>query len=279
MILVADSGSTKTDWCLVGKNGLVKKASLKGCNPFFRTKEDIRAELKEMLLPEIEGCQIEAIYFYGAGCIAEKIEIVHSAISDIFPNAAIEVGTDLLGAAIGLKGNSAGIVAILGTGSNSCFYDGEGITDNVSPLGFILGDEGSGAALGKLFIGACLKNQLGEDIKNRFLERYGLDVPTILDRVYRQTMPNRFLAGFAPFIKENIETEGVHTLVYNAFSDYFKRNVMQYDYKQHPVSFTGSVAFHFQEILYQCASDLNIKIDKITQSPIQGLINYHTPKV
>ncbi len=280
MILLADGGSTKVDWCLVDRGVLIKRIFTKGANPFFRTKEDISGELNLMLVPELKNYPIEAVYFYGAGCaFPEKNEIIRAAIAENFDTDIIEIGSDLFGAAIGLCGGRAGIACILGTGSNSCFYDGKQIVENVSPLGFILGDEGSGAVLGKLFIGACLKNQLSNGIKEKFFDFIKLDAPQILDKVYKQPMPNRFLASIAPFIKENIQDKTVHNLVYNAFSDFFRKNVMQYDFSNHKVYFTGSVAYHFKDVLFEVARDLKIEIGAIEQSPMDGLIHHYSKLV
>ena len=279
MILIADSGSTKTDWSLVDERGLVSSFSTSGMNPFFRTKEDISLEIRRTLIPELKKYNICSIRFFGAGCaFPEKNEIIRAAIAENFNTNDIEVGSDLLGAAIGLCGNQSGIVCILGTGSNSCFYDGKRIVENVSPLGYILGDEGSGAVLGKLFLGSCLKNQLSEGMKEKFLDFIGLTPAQILDQVYKQPLPNRFLAGISPFIKENISDKTVCDLVYSAFVDFFRKNVMQYNYRQNDISFTGSVAYHFQDILFQVAAHLNIKINVIVQSPTDGLVKYYTKK-
>lgn len=277
MILLADGGSTKVDWCLINHGKLIKRIFTKGANPFFRTREDISEELRLKLMPELKGCDINAVHFYGAGCaFPEKNEIIRRAIADNIKIDNIEVGSDLLGAAKGLCGRSKGIACIIGTGSNSCFYDGVNITDNVSPLGFILGDEGSGAVLGRLFIGACLKNQLTKGIKERFLEFVDMPQSEILDKVYRQPMPNRFLASLSPFIKENIEDDTVYELVYNSFKDFFVKNVMQYDYKNNVVHFTGSIAFYYQDTLKQIAKDLDIKIGEMSKSPMDGLIKYYS---
>ncbi len=280
MILIADGGSTKVDWCLVDQGNLIKRVFSKGANPFFRTKEDISTEIQHVLVPEIKQYKINSIYFFGAGCaFPEKNDIIRAAIAENFDTDEIEIGSDLLGAAIGLCGSQPGIACILGTGSNSCYYDGEKIQDNVSPLGFILGDEGSGAVLGRLFIGSCLKNQLTEGIKEKFFKFIGLTPAQILDRVYKQQLPNRFLASVSPFIKENISDSTVNELVYNAFIDFFRKNVMQYDYKNNKVSFAGSVAYHFQDILFKAAADLGIEMGTVVQSPMEGLINYYKREV
>lgn len=277
MILLADGGSTKVDWCLVDHGVLKKRVVTKGANPFFRTTEDISREISHSLVPELKSDKIDAVYFYGAGCaFPEKNEIVKAAIAENFDTQNIEIESDLFGTAVGLCGDRAGIVCILGTGSNSCFYDGEKIVENVSPLGFILGDEGSGAVLGRLFVGSCLKNQFGAEIKDAFLKYINLSVPHILDKVYKQSMPNRFLASVCPFIKNNLHEKSIHDLVYNAFADFFRKNVMQYDYTNYPVSFTGSVAYHFKDILVEVASDLNIEVGVIMQSPMEGLIKFYS---
>lgn len=277
MILLADGGSTKVDWCLVDHGVLKKRIFTKGANPFFRTSEDISKEIGHALIPELKGDKIDAVYFYGAGCaFPEKNDVVRAAIAENINTELIEVESDLFGTAVGLCGDKAGIVCILGTGSNSCFYDGHKIVENVSPLGFILGDEGSGAVLGRLFVGSCLKNQFSPEIKEAFLKYINLSVPQILDRVYKQSMPNRFLASVCPFIRENIQEKNIHDLVYNAFSDFFKKNVMQYDYKNYRVSFTGSVAYHFKDVLIEVANDLGIDIGMIVQSPMEGLINFYS---
>ena len=278
MILIADGGSTKVDWCLVEKGkGAVKRVLTKGANPFIRSSEDIAAELKEVLVPELKGYKIDEVHFFGAGCAFGKEEFIRTAIAVNFdvPKEKIEVASDMLGAAIGLFGSKPGIACILGTGSNSCFYDGEKMAANVSPLGFILGDEGSGAVLGKLFIGACLKNQLTPGLKERFFEFIKIEQGDIIDKVYRQPMPNRFLATVSPFIKENLSDPTVYALVHGAFTDFFKRNVMQYEYKGNKVSFIGSVAYYYKDILTKTAADLGIEIGSIEQSPMDGLVEYY----
>ena len=182
----------------------------------------------------------------------------------------------MLGAARGLCGHEKGIVCILGTGSNSCFYDGEEIVSNVSPLGFILGDEGSGAVLGKLLVGDILKNQLPAQLKEEFLKQFDLTAPEIIDRVYRQPYPNRFLASLSPFLAQHLVEPGIRTIVLNSFIAFIRRNVMQYDYTQYPVRFIGSVAYCYKEILQEAAKETGLGIGKILQSPMEGLIEYHT---
>ncbi|MEG1617358.1 MAG: ATPase [Bacteroidales bacterium] len=275
MILIADSGSTKTDWCVVSNGACVKQIFTKGINPFFITTEEISREVKEHLLPSLSELPIEAIYFYGAGCAnPEKNKVVEDALAESF-EARIEVNNDLLGAARALCGEQPGIACIMGTGSNSCYYDGEKIADNISPLGFILGDEGSGASLGKLLVGDVLKRQLPRHLCDRFFEESGLTAGEIVENVYRKPFPNRFLASLSPFLIRNIREPEIHQLVYNAFNAFLTRNVMLYDYENYNVNMIGSVAFYYKEVLRKAADDLGIRLGTITQSPMEGLIRFH----
>ena len=276
MILIADSGSTKTDWCIVFNGTPIKRMGTKGINPFFQSEEEIQQELTHSLLPQLPEGTINSVFFYGAGCTPEKAPVLRRAIADSLPVIGnIKAYSDMLAAARGLCGHEAGIACILGTGSNSCFYNGEEIVNNISPLGFILGDEGSGAVLGKLLVGDVLKNQLPPAIKEAFLKQFDLTAPEIIDRVYRQPFPNRFLASLSPFLAENIQEPSVHALVLGSFKAFFQRNVMQYDYKNHPVHFIGSVAYHYQDILHEAARELEIQITTIVKSPMQGLMTFH----
>ena len=277
MILIADSGSTKTDWCVVLNDTPIKRIGTKGLNPFFQSEEEVQQELTHSLLPQLPEGTINSVYFYGAGCTPEKAPVIRRAIADSLPIVGnIKAYSDMLAAAHGLCGHEAGIVCILGTGSNSCFYNGKEIVNNVSPLGFILGDEGSGAVLGKLLVGDILKNQLSPAVKEAFLKQFDLTAPEIIDRVYRQPFPNRFLASLSPFIAQHLEEPGIRRLVLNSFIAFLRRNVMQYDYAQYPAHFIGSVAYCYREILQEAAQETGVSIGKILQSPMEGLIRYHT---
>ena len=201
MIVIADSGSTKTDWCLGNTKTNSRTVRTGGINPFHQSVDEIKEVIASTLTPQLgDTTEFTTIYFYGAGCIPEKTNIVKTALAQNFPKANILVESDLLGAAHALCGKTAGIACILGTGSNSCFYDGEKITANISPLGYILGDEGSGAVLGKRLVGDFLKHQLPDDLCRDFLKEYDLTPALILDKVYRQPLANRFLAGLTPFL-------------------------------------------------------------------------------
>lgn len=276
MILIADSGSTKTNWSLSDSTGEFKRIHTQGINPYFQTNEEILHVIKCELLPAIESLDISAIYFYGAGCRnEEKSNKIATILQEVIGVQYVEVNSDLLAAARAVCGNQSGIACILGTGSNSCYYNGQEIVSHVPPLGFILGDEGSGAALGKQFIGDCLKNLLPSDIQDAFYQETGYTPTEIIEYVYRAPFPNRFLASLTPFIASQCENSFVRELVKSSFESFFIRNVMQYDYICHNVHLVGSVAFYFSAIIKEVADSCNIKLGKIVQDPLDGLLIYH----
>ena len=281
MILIADSGSTKTDWCVVENGQPIQQISTKGINPFFQSEEEISNEIATSLLPQLKTNALDAVYFYGAGCgFPDKIAMVHRAITKHLQiKREVEVNTDMLAVAHGLCQHEAGIACIMGTGSNSCYYDGKQIVSNVSPLGFILGDEGSGAVLGKLLVGDILKNQMTPELKEKFLKQFSLTPADIIDRVYRKPFPNRFLASLSPFLAQNIDEPCIHALVLGSFKSFLKRNVMQYgNFRNSKVHFIGSVAFYYKTILAEAAQEMNIQLGTIIKSPMEGLIKYHSGK-
>ena len=281
MILIADSGSTKTDWCVVENGQPIQQISTKGINPFFQSEEGISNEIATSLLPQLKTNALDAVYFYGAGCgFPDKIAMVHRAITKHLQiKREVEVNTDMLAVAHGLCQHEAGIACIMGTGSNSCYYDGKQIVSNVSPLGFILGDEGSGAVLGKLLVGDILKNQMTPELKEKFLKQFSLTPADIIDRVYRKPFPNRFLASLSPFLAQNIDEPCIHALVLGSFKSFLKRNVMQYEnFRNSKVHFIGSVAFYYKTILAEAAQEMNIQLGTIIKSPMEGLIKYHSGK-
>ena len=276
--LIADSGSTKTDWCIVDESGAFSTIRVKGMNPYFQDEEEISSEIEKKLLPAVGDNVIDTVYFYGAGCIFDKVKVVENAIKKHITAKRIFVESDLLGVARAVCGKAEGIACILGTGSNSCLYDGDKIVSNISPLGFILGDEGSGAVLGKLLVGDLLKGILPERLKSLFLEQYGLTPAYIIDKVYRQPFPNRFLAGFAPFLVEHLDEPSIYRLVADSFYAFIYRNVKQYHRDDCEVSFVGSIAYFFRDILSAVASDTGIVLGKIVQNPMDGLLQYHLGK-
>lgn len=276
MILIADSGSTKTDWCLCKDGEIVQRIQTKGINPFYQTEAEITFEIEHELRSNLSFGMPSKVVFYGAGCsFPEKKVMVANAIGRFFRNIPIEVQSDLLGAARGLLLHKAGIACILGTGSNSCYYDGKEIVQNVSPLGFILGDEGSGASLSKVFVADCLKNQLSNDLSADFLLQYSLTPAMILENVYKKPFPNRFLAQFTPFLSKNLNNPDVYNIVLKGFEQFFVRNVQQYPYTEYETSFVGSVAHYFKPVLEEAAKNCGISIGKIVKSPMEGLVEFH----
>ena len=279
MILIADCGSTKIDWCVVNDGKVVEQIFTSGINALMMTEEQIRETLAAELAEKVKGYAIESVYYYGAGCLFDDIcANVRRAIAHNVPTAkTIEVHSDLLAAARALCGQNEGIACILGTGSNSCYYNGKEIVDNVSPLGYILGDEGSGAVLGKLLVGDVLKNQLPKELCEKFLAEYDLDRQKIIEGVYKKPAANRFLASLSPFLIKNIEEPAIHRLVLNAFKSFFVRNIENYsNYKSMSVSFVGSVAFYYKDVLAEAAKALDITIGTIIKSPMEGLVKYHS---
>ena len=248
MILIADSGSTKTDWCVVENGVLLQQIFTKGTNPFFQSEEEISNEIATALLPQLKTSELDAVYFYGAGCgFPDKISMVHRAITKhLSVKNEVEVNTDMLAAARGLCGHDSGIACIMGTG------------------------------LGKLLVGDILKNQMTPELKEKFLKQFDLTPADIIDRVYRKPFPNRFLASLSPFLAQNLGEPCVRALVLNSFKAFLKRNVMQYeDYQHQKVHFIGSVAFYYKEVLAEAAKEMGIQLGAIIKSPMEGLIKYH----
>ncbi len=284
MILIADSGSTKVHWCLMAANGHTAEFITDGINPLFQTSDAMRNSICNQLLPQMASMlwagTVSHVLFYGAGCTPEKSPFVEKAIESVFKKAKVFVASDMLGATRGLLGHEKGVACILGTGSNSCLYDGEQIIKNVPSLGFILGDEGSAATLGKRLVSDLLKNQLGDDLKEHFLSQYAINQADVIEHVYRQPFPNRWLANLARFCAENIDDPRIHDLVYDHFAQFVKRNISQYytteEQKQSmPVGFVGSIAFYYRPVLEQVMSDYGFRVGKILQDPIPGLVEYH----
>ncbi|HET6558417.1 MAG TPA: BadF/BadG/BcrA/BcrD ATPase family protein [Prolixibacteraceae bacterium] len=276
MKLIADSGSTKTSWKIISPSGETKDIKTPGINPFFRSEEDIYQELSSLLLPET-GDDIQQVYFYGAGIVnAEKGEIIRRAINRIYPQATVETYSDVVGAARALFGNQAGIACILGTGSNACLYDGQRITHGISPLGFILGDEGSGAVMGRKLLGDYFKEVMPANLREDFTRQYNLTRDEALNRVYRTEKPNQFLAQFVPFLSAHSNSAYCQAFVQQNFMEFFERNVSKLPgYTGYPIGFIGSVAFHFSQILNNTASYFGYEKTIILKDPIDGLERYY----
>lgn len=281
MRLIADSGSTKTAWCLSDGVGNDRLVMTQGINPFHQNEEEICALLRHELLYAIgDVSKVDSVFFYGAGCTPEKSTVVRSALRSTFGSGIrAEVESDLLGAARALFGSGSGVACILGTGSNSCFYDGKFIVDNVSPLGYILGDEGSGAYIGRRLVGDCLKRQFPEDVCNLFYDETHLTAATVVQKVYREPMPNRFLASLSPFCARHRDIPCIRDFLIDCFREFLKRNVMGYDVYvlrgKMTVSFVGSIAYYYEKELVEAARSLGLAVGKVVQTPLEGLLDYH----
>jgi len=277
MILIADSGSTKTTWCLLDKgNGEKKFIQTRGINPYYQDEDTIISTLKEEFNDKRR--KFDSIFFYSAGCANPEInKTARNALYRFFETGHLEVESDLMAAAHALCADNEGIACILGTGSNSCHYNGTRIIESIPPLGFILGDEGSGAVIGKKLLSDILKNQLPGDITQLFFDTFKTNAAEILDHIYKQPFPNRYAAGFTKFISDHISHPSLYALVRNAFDEFLVRNVLQYKKAQTlPVHFTGSIAFYFDRILKESLKYRNLTPGKIIKDPISGLIDYHT---
>ena len=276
MILIADCGSTKTDWVLHDSNSIVARVKTQGLNPTLQGSEEIYNILKEELTDKISSDAPDTIYFYGAGCAYEGAnERMRTALSKIFITKKIEINSDLLAAARALCGHEEGIACILGTGSNSCLFNGKKIVENTPSLGYILGDEGSGAYLGRQLVSDCIKKQLPATICKKFLTQYNLTVAGILERVYHEPLPNRYLASFAPFLAENRNNAEIKALLKHCFTLFFQRNTMIYRRSWLPIHIVGGIGITFANELKETAESLGLSIGNIVESPMNGLIEYH----
>jgi N-acetylglucosamine kinase-like BadF-type ATPase len=277
MILIADGGSTKTDWRLIKEGREYKQVQTSGFNPYLVGSGEIEDILWKELQPYIDNAAVSTVYYYGAGCSTPvKNMIVETAFEKVFPNARLNISHDLLAAAHALCGGEEGIAAILGTGSNSCYYDGKDIKDGIFSLGYFFGDEGSGAYLGKQLLTAYLHKELPRDLDAKFRNEYTLSNENILDAVYTKPAPSRFLASFSRFINENRDHPYIYSLITEAFRAFYRYQVCCYaKHNEVPVHFVGSVAYHYSDILTSIGLEFGIKTGKFIQAPIDGLVEYH----
>lgn len=277
MILIADSGSTNTDWTVIKKDKIISNFVTNGFNPYFVKSEEIFNELKQKFPINININEITKIFFYGSGCLAlEMKKIVNDGLNQFFINSEIEINHDLLGAARALLKNESGIAVILGTGASSCYYDGLKITEQVPSLGYILGDEGGGDYLGKLFITDYLYGRLPEDIHQTFFEKYKLTNNQLMHKIYKEPYPNRFLASFCEFISEHSNDLIISDMIRKSFTDLFTSQITKYkSYINCKIRVAGSVGFYFKDQLKEVAKRYNSNIDLIERSPINRLAQYH----
>ncbi len=276
--LIADSGSTKTDWRLTDANGSARAIHTDGVNPYYQTTGQIADVLRVQLLPELNGATVSDVYFYGAGCSGPAVNpIVADALRAVLPGSqTVDVNSDMLGAARAAADREPGIVCILGTGSNACCYNGSQITRGIQSLGFWLGDEGSGGYLGKTLVRDFFQDRLPADLRDAFQDRYALDRPTLLENAYQKPYPNRYFAQFTPFLSENSAHPHVVGLVTDAFTLFLTTYARRFpEADAWPVHFVGSVAHYFAEPLQRAASTLNLAMGRIIKAPAERLVEFH----
>jgi len=276
MRIIADSGSTKTEWRIIDVDGNISQARSNGINPYYQNAETIEKEIANGL-KEYLNESISSIHFYGAGCSSEpNIKKVKDGFLSFFPEAVIDINHDLLAAAHALCGHEKGIACILGTGANSCLYDGKSIIKNIPSLGYVLGDEGSGNYLGKKLLFDFCRNNMPENIKAKLIKRFALNVDDIQSNIYQKEIPARYLASFSKFIFQHIKEPYLYQLTYDAISLFFENHVLKYENADNlPVHFTGSVAFYYGNIVRKIAAEKTILVKHIIESPIAGLTLYY----
>lgn len=274
-ILIADSGFTKTDWRLVNPDGSIEQARTLGINPYYQTLDEMQKVIQDLFAQMSEP--LHQIYFYGTGCSSgTNRQKISNLLSQYYPEAQIHVNHDLLAAARSLCGDEAGIACIIGTGTNSCLYDGQKITANVPSLGWAIADEGGGTYLGKMLVTDYYRQDMPQHLRVIFKEKFGLTKDDFLTNIYQEPMPGRFLSTFAKFIGEHIDDPYMYQLVAEGFHLFITKNVMKYEgHQELPVHFTGSVAYHFGTILRSVAQEKGIFVKHITEHPIAGLTLFH----
>ncbi|PTR01653.1 hypothetical protein C8P68_101890 [Mucilaginibacter yixingensis] len=278
MIIIADGGSTKTNWCLVNNEGKKENFNTEGYNPYFVSKEYIINSLREHLPADLPLDQITEVNYYGAGCSTdEKRQQVADAMQVVFSKAQVNVGHDLLAAARAVLGTNPGFAAILGTGTNTCLYDGKDILQNIDSGAYILGDEGSGCHIGKKLLVDYLRGYMPEVVRELFWETYHLTPDDVNEEVYTKPLANRFCASFAKFVYDNnVHLEYSRNLVRSAFQDFFKNLVTHYpDYQKYTFNCIGSVGYNFRNILAEVVEENGMQLGNIIRSPIDNLVKYH----
>ena len=277
MKLIADSGSTKTTWVLLEDNEVKNTINTCGLNPYFHNSESVEAVIRADLAPFLVTDNVKEIHFYGAGCSTDyNNNMISDAIRIFFRKSTVFVYHDILGAARALFGNGKGIACILGTGCNSCYFNGTTTISKVDSLGYLFGDEGAGSYLGKLFLGAYLKKELPSGLRESFDKQYGYTFEDILNSLYNRPSPNRFLASFSVFLSPNRDHPFIQQLLQRSFQDFFDAHIRKYeDYHAIPIGFIGSIAHIYKEVLARVAKQEDVKISRILPSPVEGLIEYH----
>ncbi|NJB84829.1 N-acetylglucosamine kinase-like BadF-type ATPase [Lewinella marina] len=280
MILVADSGSTKADWVLIDESGENVYVNTRGFNPVVHPQDLLHVEVQKLSQELLPGAKVTEVHYYGAGCWdPRRKKVISDCINRVWPAADITVMHDLLGAARATCGDEAGISCILGTGSNTCLYDGKEVVDNVTNLGYMLGDEGSGSHLGKAFLRSYFYRELDDELNAAF-ERYTTaDRMTVLNNVYESEMPNTYLAGFTRFMGEHQQHPLIQKIVFESFAEFLDRHVRKYKgHLEVPVHFIGSIAFHFKKILLAALHERDLIAGRFVHKPIEALADYHSGK-
>jgi len=277
MLAIIDSGSTKADWRIIHPTGEQSEMGTSGFNPFILSTDEIYKSLKQQINPAFPLEQFEEIYFYGAGCSdAKRCDMVAEAFRRLFTNAKVVVDHDTIASAKASCGHQPGIACILGTGSNSCLYDGQKIVDHITNLGYLVGDEGSGGHLGKELLRAYFYRELPPNMKDAFDERYPMGERAILDLLYNKDKPNVFLASFAKFLSDYKGDPYVRKLIKKCLTEFVNRNLVKYeDHQRLPISFVGSVAFHYKGLLKECLEEKGMRLGIVIKKPIHNLVDYH----
>jgi len=273
MILIADSGSSKTDWAIVdGKEKHLYKSL--GLNPYFLLWNEIHAEIRKVLDGQFDFAKVDQVFFYGSGCTGDaQVEKVKLALKQCFINADLVVDSDIYGAIQATANNSAGIVSILGTGTNSCYFDGKKISRHSTSLGYLLGDEGSGTWLGRELIRAFAYNELPETIHSEFVAEYQITIGQLKREVYQLPKPNTYIASYAPFLKKHLDNPFIYSLVKKSFSFFYEKHLSKLiDDKDVPFHFVGSIAYQFQDVLKEVLVENEARIGNIVAKPIEGLL-------
>lgn len=277
MILLADSGSTKTDWVLLDKDQAMSFVQTAGFNPYYSDPAILKQLISEQVEKKISSDSISEVYYYGSGCSTEtKQELVRSILSKFYPGAAIKVFHDLLGSARAVLGDEPGIACILGTGSNSCLYDGNDVIENVPSVGYFYGDEGSGTDFGKRLIEHYLRDTLPAEIRSELENEMSLTFEKAMDAIYNKPMPNRFFASCSPFIHKMSDKPFIMNIIESSFSDFFTHQVSKYtDFQAQKLCFVGSVAYHYRPILEKAAAKFGMTVHHVLPNPVEGLIEYY----
>lgn len=275
--LIVDSGSTKAEWCLI--NGAQNQFFItQGLSPYFLSSPQIEAIVHAEIVPKLSSVTIDELYYYGTGCATEvNANIVRTALNKVFPESVIYINHDMMAAAKALCGNENGLASILGTGSNCCYFDGKNIVKNSPGLGYVLGDEGSGAYLGKKVIQHYLYDIFDEDLRARFDAEFVTNSTEILHTVYKKPLPNRYLASFAIFLANNRGNSIIENIIEDGLKDFFNQHILRIEeHKIYPLHFVGSIAYGFKDVLKSICEDLQLTLGKVLKNTLEGLVEYHT---